>query len=307
MNQKTTTTARTRDAATAAKSKAADKPETVEDKSQTGTAVATTSKSSAPSYLQDKVKTDAGKGVSTAAEDNMVPLVYVLQTNSPQVNPRDPAYVQGALPGDIWLRGAPHPIVKGEVGMLAQPCYFYKEVVEWIPKDKNGGGGGYVGRHDTMPADAKEVADPDDPTRKRMLSPRGTEYVDTRCQVVLIDTVDGRIGYVIPFSSTGHTPARAWMFSQGSKTVDGQKAPSWACKYRLKTIQKTKGGHSWFMFDISDGGEELGPAWVTLEEYEAGAKVHDAFASGAKKAEAPVEATAGPAAGASDADADAKI
>src|SRR6202035_3091033 len=57
-----------------------------------------------PAALADRMKADAGRGVSTAQEDNQVPLIYVLQPLSPQVDKRSEQYVEGAEPGDLWLR-----------------------------------------------------------------------------------------------------------------------------------------------------------------------------------------------------------
>lgn len=103
-----------------------------------------------PSFLDEYAERDAGEGVSTSAADNLVPLVYFLQTNSPQVNRREEKYVPGAEPGDIWLKGAPtgSEIVKGEDGLIFQPCFFYRSVGEWVPRGEGGqGGGGFVAEH----------------------------------------------------------------------------------------------------------------------------------------------------------------
>jgi hypothetical protein len=40
-----------------------------------------------PAFLADRIKADAGKGVSSSQADNIVPLIYILQALSPQVNP----------------------------------------------------------------------------------------------------------------------------------------------------------------------------------------------------------------------------
>lgn len=102
-----------------------------------------------PQFLDQFAERDAGEGVSTSAADNLVPLVYFLQTNSPQVNRREEKYVEGAEPGDIWLKGAPagSEIIKGEDGMIFQPCFFYRSVGEWVPRDEGAGGGGFVAEH----------------------------------------------------------------------------------------------------------------------------------------------------------------
>src|ERR1700744_6508473 len=91
---------------------------------KTTTVATTATGSSLPSFMSAKVHADAGKGVSTASEDNIVPLIYVLQSGSPQVKKNNPDYIEGAGEGDLWLRNAPTPIIDGLKGILVQPCYF---------------------------------------------------------------------------------------------------------------------------------------------------------------------------------------
>lgn len=252
---------------------------------------ATAGGAAVPAYLKDKIKADSGKGISESADDSLVPLLVVLQAQSPQAMKQKPEYLKGAEAGDIWMKNAPRPVVKAgpeHDGVLAQPCSFYKNVVEWIPKNKDGSGGGYVGEHATMPKDAKEVADKDDPERKRMMSPRGTEYVETRNHVVIMyPDGPGSQGYpyLIPLSSSGHSVSRQWMFMMKSKTVEGSKVPSFAVLYRLKTILRTKGTYNWHVIDPHEGAKDGDPLWATAEQYEAGKALHEAFEKGEKKAD----------------------
>lgn len=253
---------------------------------ETGTALAAPKSNNVPAHLKNKIKADAGKGISESADDSLVPLLVTLQALSPQVMKQKPEYLKGAEAGDIWLKNAPHPVVKAAVGILVQPCSFYKNVVEWIPKNKDGSGGGYVGEHTTMPADAKEVVDKDDPERKRMMSPRGTEYVETRNHAVIVYTADGQaFPYLIPLSSSGHSVSRQWMFMMKSKTADGEKVPSFAVVYRLKTIMRTKGTHNWHVIDPQEGGPDGEVLWATEEQYEAGKALNIAFDKGEKQAD----------------------
>ena len=82
----------------------------------------------------------AGKGVSTAVEDNIVPLIYILQSNSPQVQKKGEQYVEGAEAGHIWFRGT-KITVDGDRGINVVPCTMNKCWVEWMP-DR----GGFVAR-----------------------------------------------------------------------------------------------------------------------------------------------------------------
>lgn len=240
-----------------------------------------------PAALADKLKVDAGKGVSTAQDDNQVPLIYVLQPLSPQVDKRDPRYIDGAEAGDIWLRNAPDPIVKGETGILFQPCSFWHDVGEWIPRDD---GGGFVARHKVLPGNAVKTVDPKNPALVKYRTPDGNELVETRNHAGYVVTEDGPIPYVLPLTSTGHSVSRSWMFMMNSQRgPDGAKPPSWACVYRLKTIQKKNKKGAWFVLVAENAGDHGQTRWVdTVEDYERGSALYEAFASGQKQAEAPV-------------------
>jgi len=232
--------------------------------------------SNVPAELAGMMKADKGKGVSTDQSDNLVPLIYILQDLSSATKKRDPAYIEGAEAGKFWLRNAPEPIVSGEEGLLVQPCFFTKDFVEWRPRAD---GGGFIGRHAEMPDDVTEVRDPKNKNKVTYVRKNGNEVIETRSHVVRVFTKNGVVPYVLPFSSTGHTTSRTWMFMMNGH----EGAPSFSRKYRLTTREKTNAAGTWFGVDVKDEG------WVTPEEYMAGRTLYEAFASGDKQAEAPVE------------------
>lgn len=247
-----------------------------------------------PAHLMGLAEADAGKGVSNDQADNLVPLIYVLQTNSPQVNKRDEKYVEGAEPGDILLKGAPRPVVKGEgEGVLFQPCWFDKCVNEWIPRNPDGSGGGFVARHEAMPSDAQEVELPGkagERPRKKMMSPRDTEYIETREHAGFAYTENGPLPYIIALSSTGHQMSREWMPLMNQKRLpNGKVAPSWCALYRITSRLRKRGAQTWFVLAATDAGPTNTTAWATADQYAKGKALYEAFASGAKQAEAPHE------------------
>lgn len=243
--------------------------------------------------LFNKMKSDPGGGLSKDQADNMVPLIYLLQPLSPQVMKGDPERIPDAEAGDVWLRNAEKPIIKGEVGMLFQPCYFYKDIVEWIPNR-----GGFVGRHDIacLPnvstkkgwtgtlTDVKEIKDEEEPNAppRYVRSSNNNEVVETRYFVGNVYFEDGRLPlpFVIPLSSTGHSFGKQWMFLQNSQCLpDGSQIDkSWAVIYRLKTSMKTNTKGSWYMYTVQKE-RMIG----TMDEFERGAALNKAFASGEKK------------------------
>lgn len=236
-----------------------------------------------PSYLKDYAG-DAGKGTSSAQEDNLVPLIYVLQATSPQAVKRNPEYIEGAEAGAIWLRNSEQPLVSGEEGILFQPCFFYKDWVEWIPRDS---GGGLVGRSDDCPAEAKEVQDPQNPKMKRYVLPNGNDVIETRYHIGYVFLDDGRaLPYVIPLKGSGHSFSKAWMFMQNGKQGPDGTYASWTFLYRLTTKFRSNNMGDWYMFEAAEANHN-GPknSWVTEEQYKRGAKLNAAFERGSKKAE----------------------
>lgn len=233
-----------------------------------------------PSFLASKIEADAGKGVSTLADDNLVPLIYVLQAQSPQCNKRGPDYVEGAEDGAIWLKNSGLAAIAGDVGILFQPCVFEKNWVEWVPRTA---GGGFAGRHNQKPETAVEKAmDPAQPDSLSWVLPNGNIVKETRYHIGIVHLPDGgRRPYVIPMSGSNHTPSRGFMTMIGSKQEGGHTAPSWAALYLLRTKSKTNKKGTWSLWDVSDAG------WVQSEDdYDRGAKLHASFTSGEKTIDA---------------------
>ena len=245
------------------------------------TALAKTERAAVPSALRDRIRQDAGKGVSTDIADNLVPLIYVLQANSPPAMRGHQAYLKGAEAGDMLLRNAPteDQIVKSDDGYLFQPCGFYKEWVEWMPERK-----GLADRHVDRPAVADQVEEEGDDGRMRKVwrMPSGNSVIETRYHYGRVHMGDGRrLPYVIPFSGTGHTVSKGWMFSMNSEAdEEGNRLPAFALLYRLRTKLVTKNNNSWYIYDVEKEGYV-----ESVEDYDAGLRLHEAFSSGAKKAD----------------------
>jgi hypothetical protein len=232
----------------------------------------------------------SGKGVSTDAGDVLIPQAKVLQKGSPQVERRSADYVPGAEAGKIYIKNAPQQIYDGEEGFLFQPCHFKQGVVEWIPRNKGGGGGqGFVALHAEMPADAESKPDQEHPEKFNMTRPNGNICIDTRYHSgYIIREGHPPMPCVIPFSSTGHSVSRQWMFLMTQKVDRGAIVDSWCVLYRFKTKLRSKGSNTWFVFDVSDAGPEVNglheTMWISsLEDYERGRALNAALESGEQK------------------------
>lgn len=227
--------------------------------------------------LLDITEQDAGLGVSFKAEDQLLPLIYVLQNGSPVVDKRGDSYVPGAEPGHFWLRNAVNPIRNGEEGIIAIPTEMVRTWIEWLPNR-----GGFVARHDTTPSDAVMRSIRGDDGRERQMQVRsesGNILQDTREFYLLVDGQP----YVLPCTSTKHTFARAWntLFHQFLHPKTGNVMPAFSRKYRLTTVPVSNALGKWFGLKYEDLGS------VTLHEYNAAKAFYYAVRKGEKKAEAP--------------------
>lgn len=280
-----------------------------------------------PAGLMDEISGDAGKGVSTLARDNIIPMIYVLQPLSPQVQERRPeVYIEGAKPGFFWLRNSPVTLVSGDAGFAFQPCHFKRDAVEWIPRDL---GGGFVARHEFAGPDesmddmAKRMQWRVEPSEKKSRPPRyysgDNEIKETRYHAGFVH--GGLLGladhpglvlpFVIPFGGTGHGVSRAWMTSMGQHTLgelaiamkaptrdeDGKPLPnlanptfSGARIYKMTTKWRKNASGEWAQVFIEDTlGWVPGLAAGDMTEYRRGRQLFDAISRGDKVMETPAQ------------------
>lgn len=246
------------------------------------------------------MKQDSGKGVSTAAEDNIIPLIYILQAQSPQALKQKPEYVKGAVAGNLWPRGTKTLIDGEETGMPFIPVSFKKWWMEWGAER----GEGFFGRHEYVatdenkgrPADAEWVEDPKKPGQGKWVRENTHVLVETREHAGLALIDDNWTAAVLSMSSTNHTASRMWMGLMKNKKIPGTdtRAPSFAYVYCIKTVAKSNDDGDWYGFQCEDG---TGDGEVTflpdidggVELYKTARQLNADFESGVKMAEAPAE------------------
>ena len=247
------------------------------------------------------MKQDSGKGVSTAAEDNIIPLIYILQAQSPQALKQKPEYIKGAVAGNIWPRGSKTLIDGEETGLPFIPVAFKKWWMEWGAER----GDGLFGRHEYVatddnkgrPVDATWEEDPKKPGQGKWVRENGHVLVETREHAGLALIDNSWTPAVTSMSSTNHTASRMWMGLMKNKKIPGteQRAPSFAYVYCLKTIAKSNDDGDWYGWQIEDG---MGDGEVVfLPDIESGVDLYKTarqlnadFESGTKRAEEPMAA-----------------
>jgi hypothetical protein len=246
-----------------------------------------------PADIMDELIANAGAGLSTAAEDNIIPFLVLLQDMSPEVKKRDPNYVDGAEAG-MYLNKATQQLYAGDAAMAErtgfpmlefQHCELNKAIIEWVPRTD---GGGFIARHplqgtveDTMKAiGAKRVPDPQDPNKVIWKTGDGThDLIETRYHFGNIINEDIPRPAVLAYSSTGHTTSRQWMtLMTGFKTAYNGKMydqPGWFHRYIIGSKARENKKGSFFVGTVDDGGL-IADAMLRA----AGKALHDAAKAG---------------------------
>jgi len=230
-----------------------------------------------PVDLLMETEQDSGLGVSFKAEDQLLPLIYILQAGSPAVDKRGDNYIEGAEPGDFWLRNAIVPIRNGVKGITVIPCGMLRAWIEWLPNRQ-----GFVARHADPPPDmdSQKIRGDDGREREALVrSGNGNIIQDTREFFLLIDNQP----FVFPCTGTKHTFARSWNthFRQIFHPKTGKVMPSFSRKYLLTTVPVSNAIGKWFGVTFKDLG------YITKSEYERGKALYLEVQSGKKRAESP--------------------
>jgi hypothetical protein len=207
--------------------------------------------------LADEMSADAGEGVSFSTDDQIIPILSVLQTNSPACDRRGVEYVDGAVAGHFFIKNAPTPVLDGVAGIVVIFCAMQSVVMEWLA-----GRQGFAARHLEMPADAVATVEPGRRRPTYMSKASGNVYEQTR-ELFLIH---GGQQLVLPCHGTSHQFARRLMTYAGQLELPGGKGicPLYGRRYKLTTIAQRNTLGAWFGLKFEDLG------WVTdRDEYEA--------------------------------------
>lgn len=228
------------------------------------------------------IEEHGGEGISTKQEDKVVPILRVLQDNSPQVKRQHPDQIEGAQSGDLLLTSL-KKVFPADQGVLFQPCEYDAEYVEWPIRTDEGGGGAPVARYREMPKTARRVPKPQNPKVDMFVMPSGnTEIIFTRSFYGHVITPEGLLQAVLPLSSTGHQFARMWTTYMDNLRWPGTSKPMPARfrAYRLTPKLRQKGTQSWWVLDFEDMGR-IGDKTVI----ERGGQLREAVLAGLKEAD----------------------
>lgn len=190
---------------------------------------------------------DAGAGFEgTSSKDLSVPFLGILQSNSPQVEEKDPPGAESGMLFNTVTR----ELLDGDKGVGFLPCHKEGPVfVEWVPRNK---GGGFVALHDPE-SDAVKNAEPivnEQGKETRRLRYGDNELIETYYMYGLFLDEDklSTIGFaVISFTSTKIKPYRD--FVTAMYTMKG-KPPIFANRARIRTVKQSNDAGTFYNFRI---------------------------------------------------------
>jgi|TARA_S200002703_G_scaffold1055_1_gene1796 hypothetical protein len=187
----------------------------------------------------------AGQGTENiTARDVKLPILKLLSSNSPVLNPQDAKYNEKGKVGDIYneVTGSIH---RGQTGMLVVPCLYVNTFNEWA--DRGDSPGRPIDIH-TNPKILSQTSRGDD-GRDRL--PNGNYVEDTGNHFVCIldENYVPLESALITMKSTQKKKSKLWNAQMSSKRVQGSKGffnpPSWATIYRLTTVQESNNKGNW--------------------------------------------------------------
>lgn len=187
----------------------------------------------------------AGKGFENVkASELSIPFIAILQSNSPQVEDKDP---EGAEAGMLF-NTVTKELTKGEDGIIFQPVHKETGFVEWIPRTR---GGGFVAMHDPEGEVVKTAVERNGGAKFGKLQVGENDLVETHYVYGLLLSRDGSEvnGFaVLSFKSTAIKPFRDWLTSM--RLLKG-KPPIFANRAILRTTKQKNEKGSFYNYKIS--------------------------------------------------------
>jgi len=217
----------------------------------------------------------AKTGISDRAEDNLIPMIIVLQPLSPQLDENSSKYVEGAKAGTILLRNSPGSgMVPPDQGFYFQQCDYRPIWIEWIDRER---GGGFVARY------ADKNGAPDLPGVQRHPTDRflfvnpqtGNKISNHHNHVGYVLGAHDPLPALISFKGAGITESRNWMTMIPRKRPDGTPADACDCAYKIVAVKKENAKGRWY--DLRAVKRE---GWVTAEQQRMGRELAEQFRSG---------------------------
>lgn len=241
---------------------------------------------------------DAGAGMEDVAmEEQVVPILRILHYQCPEIVKNDAKFIQGAAPGMI-LNTATREVFDGDLGLDLIVCARDYHYGEWIPRDDNGGGGGYRGRHDSTEALVRKLKAEHGkfkPLPWVNAEDEGVELVETGQFYALYSVPDIAADVarraIVSFTSSSLKTYQGAITRHNDVTFQqpgGKRAvgPAWLYRWRLRSMAQSKGTFNWFSWRLDPAGPSLRESIIANDDpdlYAMAREFHKQYAEGVVK------------------------
>lgn len=220
----------------------------------------------------------SGQGFEEADRDAYaIPFLRLIQSNSPQCDENEAAYIEGAKPGMLF-NTITNKLYGRQISIIS--LHYGRSFIEWKPNR-----GGFVKDHGGNPAILDRIVEIDD--KNNSILDNGNVIQDTRNHFLLIaDDLDaGPI--ILSLTSTGVKHSRKWMTLMNNLKIPGSKkqAPMFAGVWSMSSVMNQNDDGKWYQIgDKSMTAIEM-HRWVNKEELEAAQAARELVTSGEAKAD----------------------
>ncbi|MHA2428475.1 MAG: hypothetical protein ACXADB_10665 [Candidatus Hermodarchaeia archaeon] len=235
----------------------------------------------------EQMQKDAQHDGDIGIGDISIPYLYILQTNSPQVNEDSEKYIEGAKAGMYFLSVVEKVFDGREKGVELIFCYYNRNLNEWVPRDD---GGGLVAVYD-MDDPIKNTTQPDE--KGRPILPNGNLLVDTANHFCLLYDPETKAWTqcIFPMKSTALKVSRKLNSLVKTTYIPGTdvRAPRYLYKHRATTVKEQKDTNIWSSPKLEMGGMVNKPEYNAAKEYAIVAEKGILRQAGTESAEAESE------------------
>lgn len=191
-----------------------------------------------------------GAGLEQAdRESYAIPFLTILQKGSPQVDPDNGEYIEGAKAG-MFLDTVSDDVLDPEKEALRIiPVYYRRAFIEWKPRDA---GGGFVGEHTVAEAENLRWERND---KGQDVLPNGNQIVDTRYHYVILVREDGTFSpMVITMSSTQVKKSKRLCSDLDLQVRSQGLKATFQLMYQVRTVSESNEHGTWRGWDIKRSG-----------------------------------------------------
>ena len=212
-----------------------------------------TKKDQLPADLLDEITASAGEGTTFDSSEMQIPFIRIIQALSPQVNKKDPAFIDGADQGDAF-NTVTSEFWTGEEGLLVIPCYQETKVLEFVPRES---GGGFMGE---LEPNNPDIQNTERKGAKEIL-PNGNELVKSDQHYCLVVGDGGMVQpAIVDMKSSQLKVSRRWKTQIAMQKIRHPKTDAlltpavYATMWRFNTLQESNDQGTWYNWSVTKHG-----------------------------------------------------